>query len=109
MVIILYKDHTDRTYTEKRTGAADRVQVHLTHGLVVEQGHPEETHTCIHTIAHGSCSSGNTSLANIDSSPSYTRRCAAEVNFCRNSALQLNLERQETLSARTISLLKTGA
>lgn len=31
-----------RTYAEQRPGAADRVQVHLTHGLVVEQGHPEE-------------------------------------------------------------------
>lgn len=34
-----------RTYAEERPGAADRVQVHLTHGLVVEQGHPEERHT----------------------------------------------------------------
>lgn len=50
MLIVLYKEQAYYTYTEKRTGAADRVQVHLTHGLVVEQGHPEETHTQRHMV-----------------------------------------------------------
>lgn len=39
-----------RTYAEERPGAAHRVQVHLTHGLVVEQGHPEERHTQTRTV-----------------------------------------------------------
>lgn len=55
MFIIFNAEWADCTYTEKWTGAADRVRVHLTHGLVVEQGHPEETHTHTHTHtkAHG--------------------------------------------------------
>lgn len=42
---VLVKGRGRRTYAEEQSGAADRVQVHLTHGLVVEQGHPEERHT----------------------------------------------------------------
>lgn len=38
------------TYAEKWTGATDRVRVNLTHGLVVEQGYPEETEA--HTKKH---------------------------------------------------------
>ena len=61
MSIIIY---TGCTYTEEWTRAADRVRVHLTHGLVVEQGHPEETDTHKSTWCF---SSGNISLAYIDS------------------------------------------
>lgn len=78
MVIILYKEQACCTYTEKWTGTADRVQVHLTHGLVVEQGHPEERHT--HNSTWFMLS--RQQLANIDSSPLHTQRRAAEVNFC---------------------------
>lgn len=65
MLIILNAEWADCTYTEKRPGAADRVRVHLTHGLVVEQGHPEETHT--HTQKHMVLLFRQYSLAYIDS------------------------------------------
>lgn len=59
----MYPGRAFCTYAQEWTGAADGVQVHLTHGLVVEQGDPEETHG----KAHSSSSSGSSSLAYIDS------------------------------------------
>lgn len=91
--------HTERvhcTYTKKWTGAADRVRVHLTHGLVVEQGHPEETHTQKHMVLLlRQCF---TDLHRFLDPPAdyYTQCRTAEPNLCRNPDPKLNLEKNET-------------
>ena len=39
-------------YTQKGSSTACRMRAHLTHGLVVKQRYPEDTHTHAHTPTH---------------------------------------------------------